>query len=150
MTFSFKLLVICISTIGFSVVYHLRPKYIFYSTAASVIAAASFLLLDLLDLGIFFPNFVATVFTVLFIEIISRIVKIPSSIIQIPGILPLVPGRALYYTMSAVLNENFTDAFENALILVKTALAIAIGITVTSVCFRFIMSALGKIPHQKH
>lgn len=126
----------CLTTVGFSVLFHLSPKYIPHTTFASLIACTTCVLLDLLEIGIFFPNFIATIITVLYIEIISRIIKVPSSIILFPGILPLVPGKALYYTMHSMLIENFPLAFENALILIKTALGIAIGITITSSCFR--------------
>jgi len=132
----------CLSTVGFSILFHLPPKHIAYSTGASLIACTLYCLLNLLDLGIFFPNFIATVLTVLYIEIISRIIKVPSSIILLPGILPLIPGKALYYSMTYVLGENYPLAFENALILVKTALGIAIGITITSVCFRTVWTLI--------
>lgn len=132
----------CLSTVGFSVLFHLRPKYIVFSTIASLIACTTYVLLDLLDIGIFFPNFIATVLTVVYVEIISRVIKVPSSIIQLPGILPLIPGKALYYSMTYILAENYTLAFENALILVKTALGIAIGITITSVCFRTVWTLI--------
>ena len=136
MNIFFTILFGCLTTVGFSVLFHLPPKYISYATSSSLIACSSYCLLDLLDIGIFFPNFIATILTVLYIEIISRVIKVPSSIILLPGILPLIPGKALYYTMTYVLSENFPLAFENALILVKTALGIAIGITITSSCFR--------------
>ena len=126
----------CLTTVGFSVLFHLSPKYITFSTLASLIACTTYVLLDLCGIGIFFPHFIATILTVLYVEIISRVIKVPSSIIQLPGILPLIPGKALYYSMTYVLAENYPLAFENAMILVKTALGIAIGITITSVCFR--------------
>ncbi len=130
----------CLSTVGLSVLFHLRPKHIVFATIASFIACTSYVLLDLLDIGIFFPNFIATVLTILYVEVISRVIKVPSSIIQLPGILPLIPGKALYYSMNYVLAENYPLAFENALILVKTALGVALGITITSACFRTILA----------
>ena len=140
----FKIVTACLSTAAFSIVYHLRPQYIIYSSLASFVACTPYLLLSLCDIGIFMPIFISTVLMVIFVEIVSRVKKIPSSIIQIPGILPLIPGRILYYTMSYILKEDYANAFIYAAELVKTSLAIAIGITVTSVCFRWMAAVLHK------
>lgn len=51
----------------------------------------------------------------------------PSILYHIPGILPLVPGAAVYYTVTASLSEQIVEAYTYALLGLKLAGAIGVG-----------------------
>ncbi|MFA5524164.1 MAG: threonine/serine exporter family protein [Tissierellales bacterium] len=65
-------------------------------------------------------------------EFMAKRFKKPATIFTIPGIIPLVPGAGMYYTALAVIDKNFANAAELGTEAIFIALAIAIGIIVSS------------------
>ncbi|MBR4015876.1 MAG: threonine/serine exporter family protein [Anaerotignum sp.] len=51
----------------------------------------------------------------------------PSILYHIPGILPLVPGTAVYQTMTSAINGQILETYSNALSIFQLAGAIGIG-----------------------
>ncbi len=65
-------------------------------------------------------------------EFLAKRYKKPATIFTIPGIIPLVPGAGMYYTMLAVIDKDFGSAAELGTEAIFIAVAIAIGIIVSS------------------
>lgn len=66
-------------------------------------------------------------------EILAKYFKKPATIYIIPGIVPLVPGAGMYYTMLALTEKRFYDAASIGTETIFIAVAIAIGIILSSI-----------------
>ena len=56
--------------------------------------------------NVFLSALVASMGVCLWSEGMARVRKAPANIFMIPGIIPLLPGGALYYTMSALIGGD--------------------------------------------
>lgn len=65
-------------------------------------------------------------------EYFAKRFKRPTTTFTIPGIIPLVPGAGMYYTALAVIDKDFASAAELGTEAIFIAVAIAIGIIVSS------------------
>lgn len=65
-------------------------------------------------------------------ELLARHFKKPATVFIIPGIIPLVPGAGMYYTMLALIEKRFLDAANIGTETLFIAVAIAIGIVMSS------------------
>lgn len=76
-------------------------------------------------------------------EFMARKLKTPAIVFSIPGIFPLVPGITAYYTVSFIVEHNYTAASSSGMQTIAAGGAIAFGIMLSSTSYRF-MSKLIK------
>ena len=79
--------------------------------------------------GVFLPCLLAATLAELYSELLARLLRAPSTLFCIPGVIPLVPGSALFNTMSAVVRNDWPAARSYGATTGVSALAIAIGIS---------------------
>lgn len=77
-------------------------------------------------------------------ETLARHFKKPATIYIIPGIVPLVPGAGMYYTMLALIEKRFHDAATIGTETIFIAVAIAIGIILSSALSKSIKRVKNK------
>ena len=75
-------------------------------------------------------------------DIFARMLKDAATIFIIPGILCLVPGAKIFYTMEALLKEDFTGTAEIGLQMLLMAGAIAMGLLVMGAIIRVVRTAI--------
>ena len=122
-----------ISTIGFAILFRLKPVHWLLAGIDGLIACVCyFMLLDFFDTDLL-PNLIASFACAFFAEILARIAKAPSTVFLLPGIITLVPGGSLYYTMSNLLSENYVEAGHWLLLTAEVAVAIGGGIIAASI-----------------
>ena len=85
--------------------------------------------------GIFWPSVLSTAVTALYAEILGRILKIPATAIYTPAVVPLIPGSTLYYTMEAIVHNEWTEAAHMANLTGQYALGMAIGMSLVYTVF---------------
>ena len=94
--------------------------------------------------GVFLGAVVATFLT----RVFSYTHRAPSTLYLVPGVVPLVPGSQIYRTMEGILEDNIYHSFVNAVLTLKLAGVIAIGImivfTLPSGLFTFITPKEGR------
>lgn len=142
-----QIITAAIGTLGFSIYFRVSEKNVIASTFGGALGWAVYLIIFELTSSIFFANFVAALVLNIYSEIVARCLKAPANIFLIPGIVALLPGAALYYTMSGLVNSDSQMFTDN---LVKTDLitfGIAVGIVVGSVLFIYIEKFVNK--HKK-
>lgn len=99
------------------IVFHITSNYLYNKTAASFFAAATVGVLG---------------------ELLARHYKKPATVYTIPGIIPLVPGAGAYYTMLALIENDFILAAKQGTETLFIAVAISMGITVSTFLSRSI------------
>ncbi len=121
-----------ISTLGFAIIFRLKPSRWAFATLDGFVACVSYFAFTELIGGDFWPNALAAFLTAFVAEIFARICKAPATIFLLPGCIALVPGGTLYYTMNNLLSQNYVEAGKYLLITVEVGVAIGAGIIIAS------------------
>ena len=142
MPFVIKIIAGVISTVGFAIIFRLKPSHWVFAAVDGLVACVCYFAFTELIGGVFWPNALAALLTAFLAEIFARICKAPSTVFLLPGCIALVPGGTLYYTMSNFLSENYSAASEYLPVTVEVGVAIGGGIILASILrlaiFKFI------------
>lgn len=117
-----------ISTVGFSVLFNVPKKSIFYAGLTGGIGWTLYMYIKELTLSATFAIFIASTFVGILGELFARIDKKPVTTFVIPGIVPLVPGYIIYLSMVNLINQDFNTAAKFGTEAVFTSGAISVGI----------------------
>ncbi|MBP3437308.1 MAG: threonine/serine exporter family protein [Clostridia bacterium] len=138
MPFFSTLLATLIGSLGFALLFSVKPNKLLYAVLGGGIAFLVYYLTQ--QAGCFFSNMLASLATTLWCEIISRVKKAPVVTFLKPSILVLVPGGSLYYTVSALLNKTYDVATARLIETAEACLGIAAGVLLASLLFTVLLS----------
>ncbi len=141
MIYAQQIITAFLGSLGFSILFNIRGRKIWYAASGGMLSWATYLLGGLWLGSEMTQYFIAAIIVTIYSEICARIEKTPATIFLTATIIPLVPGQALYYTMSYAVNGLLGEFAANASYTVGIAVAIAAGIMAASSLFR-ILSAL--------
>ncbi|CAK7022303.1 threonine/serine exporter family protein [Tissierella carlieri] len=121
-----------LSTIGFSVLFSSPKETLGYAGLNGSIGWT----LYYITTKVFHSNITGTFFGAVTVgllgEFLARLRKKPATIFITSGIVPLVPGAGMYYTMLAIIENDFTMAATKGVETFFIAAAIAVGIIISS------------------
>lgn len=140
MSHAFQIILAFMGSLGFSILFNIKGRKIWYAALGGMLAWVIYLLGGLWLSGEITQYFVAAIVVTFYSEICARIEKTPATTFLTAAIIPLVPGRALYYTMSYVINNKFVEFADYGSYTVSIAIAIAAGIMVASSLSRFVFA----------
>lgn len=132
MSQGFQIILAFMGSLGFSILFNIKGRKIWFAALGGLLAWLIYLLGGLWLRGEMAQYFVAANIVTFYAEICARIEKTPATTFLTAAIIPLVPGRALYYTMSYAINSRFAEFAEYGSYTVSIAVAIAAGIMVAS------------------
>lgn len=121
-----------LSTIGFSIIFNIPKGFVIKSGFVGSIGWLVFYICNLFLKNIIISTFLAAITVGIFGEIFARHYKKPATVFIIPGIIPLVPGAGMYYTMLALVEENFYTAATKGTETFFIAAAISTGIIIST------------------
>lgn len=133
-----------ISTLGFSIVFHVQKKHLLICGAVGAISWTIYLLLNEQGNSSVLASFLATLFVTALSYLLAKKRKTPITVFLIAGIIPLVPGLGLYRMMSALLDEDYSLALDYATLTFEIAGVIAGAIVIVS-----LLPLLWKKPRKK-
>lgn len=124
-------------SIGFTIIYNLKGRFLILSSLGGTIGLCVFYLCGI------FPNdilqyFFATIAISTYAEVMSRLCKTPVTVFLIVALLPLVPGGGLYYTMEYCINGNIAMFVKEGLHTFFIAGSLAVGIIFVSSIVRLL------------
>ena len=130
-----------LGTIGFSVLFGVPYKRIVFATLAGMLCTAVYEATINLPVDFSLPKIVIASVCGGFIltcyaEIMARIQKTPTTVFLIPGLIPLVPGRSLYYCMAYLVQRERELALGKALDTLYVCVGLAIGIVMATIIFQ--------------
>ena len=135
-----------ISTIGFAIIFRLKPSHWLLAAIDGLVACiVYFSLIDTFENILILPNLFAALACAFLAEIFARVAKTPSTVFLLPGIISLVPGGSLYYTMSNLLNANYVEAGSYLLSTAEVAIAIGGGIIAASIIKTVVFKTIDSI-----
>ncbi|MBQ0135764.1 MAG: threonine/serine exporter family protein [Oscillospiraceae bacterium] len=118
-----------LGSLGFALLYRLRPEHLPLATLGGALAWGAYLLGMQFSDNIFVACLFASVICTLYSEILARINKIPVTVLLIPSVIPLIPGSSLYYAMSSLVQRDLEDGWFYGKLTFQYALGIALGIS---------------------
>lgn len=129
----FQFLYSFIATFCFSLIFNVKGKKLFLSSLGGAIGwCIYFSLNNKFDEAS--KIFLAALAVTIYSETISIFFNIVVTSILIPSLIPLVPGKGIYFTMISVVKKNPRDAFMIGMDTIGSAGAIAIAIlTISSI-----------------
>lgn len=122
-----------LGAVGFSILFYMKPKRLPWAALAGLLTCAVYLAAKRWIGGELIPNLLAALVGAVFAEITARVTRAPVTVYLVPGIVPLVPGGALYETMSHLVTGEYGAAASYGLVTLKVAAGIAGGIIAVSV-----------------
>lgn len=124
----FKIIVTLIAVLGFALFFNVRKERIIYATIGGVITWLIFFFLHKEITSLFAPTLIASMFAAIYAEVLARVFKTPATVFFITAVIPLVPGRGLYYTMFYAVSTNWDQCGVYAFSTFEAAAGIALGI----------------------
>lgn len=119
-----------ISTITFSVVFHVQKKHLLICGAVGALGWLVYLLCLDKNLSSVLSTFIASLLVTQLSYILARKRRTPVTVFLIAGIIPLVPGVGLYRTMAALLDSNYSLAVNYAALTFQVSAVIAGAIVI--------------------
>lgn len=134
MDFPFPIMVIVtfVASLGFALFFNVSKRRVITATVGGVLTWAVYYLLSLHVDGVFIPCVVASIFAAIYAETVSRITRMPVTGFFIIAVIPLIPGRSLYYTMYNAVSGNVSEFWSYALTTMLFAGGIAAGICIVT------------------
>lgn len=121
-----------ISTIGFSIVFHVKRKHLLICGTVGAIGWLIYLLLNNSSGSPVFASFIAALVVTALSYLLAKSRRTPITVFLVSGIIPLVPGLGLYRIMAAILDENYSLALEYTTLTFEIAGVIAGAIVIIS------------------
>lgn len=122
-----QLVMASFGALGYGMLFGLKLKYLLQVAIGGLCSWGIYLVSMQAFNNIFFATLIAGAFAALYSEIFARIMKAPSTLFFLTSIMPLIPGRALYYTCSNAVMRNWAESRYYANITLQYAFAIAAG-----------------------
>ncbi|AFQ43943.1 threonine/serine exporter family protein [Desulfosporosinus meridiei] len=132
MIHTYQIITAFMGSLGFSILFNIKGRKLGYAAFGGMLAWVIYLLGGLWLSGEMMQYFISSIIVTFYSEIFARIEKTPATTFLTAAIIPLVPGRSLYYTMSYAIDGKFGDLAEYGSYTVSIAVAIAAGIMVAS------------------
>ena len=122
-----------VGSLGFAMIFHLRRRWLLAASLGGMLSWMVYLGVTaaLSTEDILVPTLVASAFAALYAEVCAHALKTPSLLFVIPAVVPLIPGAALYYTMSFAVAADWATCSSYALRTLWFAAGIAAGMCIT-------------------
>ena len=123
-------------SLGFGILFNARGVKLLLGSLGGMMAWSIFLLL-----GLFIDSepvrfCIVSMCVAIYAEVLARIFKTPTTSFIIVPLVPLIPGGALYYTMSSIFIDDIHVFFSKAGYALSLAFAIAIGVVIAAAAVR--------------
>jgi len=128
-----QLITATLSTLGFSILFYAHPKRLPLTTLGGFLTCAVYLAAGHFLSGEMIPNLLGALAGAGYADVTARRTKVPVSVYLIPSLIPLVPGGALYETMTHMVSGAYSEAVTWGLHALRVAIGIASGILAASV-----------------
>ncbi|MDO4281550.1 MAG: threonine/serine exporter family protein [Peptococcaceae bacterium] len=128
----------------FAILYNVRGRLLIYSSLCGVLGWWIYNLLEGHHLVMQF--LVPTMAMCLYAEFIARRCRAPVMVITTVGILPIVPGKGVYYTIDSLLNSQMDAFYMYGINTLLSAGAMAFGLVTMSSLVRLLKMFKRKVP----
>lgn len=121
-----------VGSLGFCMLFRLRKQLMPMASLGGALAWIVYLVMLHYAGSIFIATLCASAFGTIYSEILARVMRTPDTLFILPSMVPLIPGGALYYMMSYLVQSNKTAAGVYGEMVMLYTVAIAGGISIVS------------------
>jgi uncharacterized membrane protein YjjB (DUF3815 family) len=138
-----------IGSVGFAILFNVRGTRLILFFLGGALAWGVYLLCTRNGGSMFLGLLLASMSAAFISEVLARIVHSPVLILLVPMLIPLIPGRDLYYCMDALVRSDKETFFTHGTAAVTAAGAIGLGIICTTALSHIVFSIVGHIHRSK-
>jgi len=136
MIYTIQIIMAFLGSLGFSILFNIRGRKLWYAAIGGMLSWVIYLLLDFWLTSEISRFFISTMIVTIYSEILARIEKTPTTTFLTSSVIPLIPGRSLYYTMSYAVNGDLDKFVSSGGQTVGLSASIAAGIMAGSSLFK--------------
>ncbi len=129
-----------LGSLGFAVLFNVRGRYLLEAAFGGMLGWLCYSLLSGRLHNEYLAFLVAAMLVTGYAELMARVEKAPATTFLIAGMIPLVPGKGLYYTMRYAIGAESAGFVSQGTQTLAVAIAIAGGVMAASSIFRVIVS----------
>lgn len=148
--YGIQVLTATIGTVGFAILFHIRGYRLIVIAFGGAMSWIVYLLSFIQHYDAVMSSLIATIVVAAFAEIGARVLKTPVIILLAPMLIPLIPGRDLYYTMQHLVFGRMGESAYYFQLVLKEAGAIAVGIILLAFLSQFIQKLRNYFAHRKN
>lgn len=124
-----------VGSLGFSILFGVRKKYIGYIALNAGLSWAVYLVVSAW-LGAFAGNVFSAACCSLVAAKMARVLRVPTVVVLTPATVPMIPGGSLYYTMYYLFSGDRALGETYLLATAQAIFGMAIGFAIVSVVIR--------------
>jgi len=143
-----QMITACLGSVGFAILFNIRREKLFLASLGGLLCWGVYLLAGTVVAQEVPRCFASAVVVTIYAEILARKVKCPATVFLVTGMVPLIPGSALYQTMSFFMAEDYAAFSARGLQTVMMAVGIAVGMLFPMSVFQLIRRSR-KLAEQK-
>lgn len=136
-----------LGSVGFALMFQVRGKMLIFAFLGGLLSWGTYCVSGLFVGHEALQYLIATTVLTLYAEAFARILRCPSTILLVTGWIPLIPGGMLYYSISALVQDNmplFVDRILHTfLLMIAMSAGMLLGMTLVH-----LITPLR--PHKKH
>ena len=122
-----------IGSLGFALLFRVRGKLLIFAFLGGLLSWGTYCIAGNFVGHEALQYLIATIVLTLYSEVFARVLRCPSTIMLVTGWIPLIPGGALYYSISALVQDNmslFVDRILHTfLLMIAMSAGMLIGMT---------------------
>ncbi|MEE3481255.1 MAG: threonine/serine exporter family protein [Lachnospiraceae bacterium] len=130
-----QLVMAFLGSLGFALLFHTPAKCLPTAASGGLVSWAVYLLTTHGGYDYMMACLLAGIAAALWSELFARIQKKPVTVFLISAVVPLIPGRAMYLTMSALVTGALDTAWSQGVVMVLSMLFIAAGTSLVAAVF---------------
>ena len=143
--FFVSFLMAAIGTVGFSLLFRSRAKYLLLLAIGGALTYAVYFFFEInIFKSVFAAAFFSSAFSAVYSEIFARIKRAPAIIFLAPCAIPIVPGSSLYYAMASLISRDMEAALRHLTNAAVIGIGIAGGIMAVSILVNIYMGILKR------
>lgn len=148
MIYTTQIIMAFLGSLGFSILFNIRGKKLWYAAIGGMLSWVIYLFLQLWLNNEMSRFFISSLIVTIYSEAIARVEKTPTTTFLTSAVVPLIPGCSLYYTMSYAINGMLDKFVSSGIQTVGLSASIAAGIMAGSSVFRVFMVMQRKLKRE--
>ena len=149
-TYLLQLLTASLGSLGFSLIFNVRGKNLFWGALGGLLAWGSYLIFLYLGCSDVIGYLLSSMLITVYAEICARCFRAPATVFLMSSAIPLSPGGSLYRTMVCAVGMDGMGFLQTGTHTLLLAGAISAGIILISTVMHAYYAAVGKGPAQPH
>ena len=139
-----------IGSLCFGILFNLKGKRLLAGGLGGLLSWGLFIILSQFIASEPLNYFFVSALVAVYAEIVSKLIKTPTTPIITTALIPLIPGGSLYYTVASAFDSSFGVFSEKAFYTLKLAAALALGMIIVLAVWRLFTNKVTTRYNKKH